>query len=60
MQKEVIHTLPTPLAHTAPILNNETPLPQIINSKNLAQRSSPREKGRRDLSLPNKLSMGKE
>ena len=58
MQKEVIHTLPTPLAHTAPILNNETPLSQIICSESLPQRSIPGEKGntRWDLSLPNKVA----
>ena len=44
MDKQVIHTLPIAFTQTAPILEDQTTLPQIINSKSLPQRSNPREK----------------
>ena len=57
VDKQVIHTLPIAFTQAAPVLEDQTTLPQIINSKSLPQRSNPREKSnsRGDLGLPNHL-----
>lgn len=53
----MIYTLPTSLAHTAPIRDDKTSLPKNIHGENFPQTRSPREKSkpRSHLCLSNNL-----
>jgi hypothetical protein len=36
MKKKIVYGLPIPLAHAAPIDNNDTPLPKIVHGKDFS------------------------